>query len=58
MYDAILRFYWADPASYPDRPATYGPSVMVSISLTPQARHTLAVLEEAGILEEYKLESR
>ena len=57
MYDAILRFYWADPASYPDRPATYGPSVMVSISLTPQARHTLAVLEEAGILEEYKLES-
>ena len=59
MYDAILRFYWADPAEdAPADDASYSTRVvMAAISLTPQARHTLAVLEEAGILEEYKLES-
>ncbi len=50
-YRTDLRFYWALPGSdsgYP--PSSEAVSDSVTVTLTPQARRTLAVLKESGAL--------
>ena len=63
QYEARIYFYWRDPSE--DLPAheraaaaadPYYKAHQINLLLTRQASHTLAVLEESGVLDTYRLE--
>ena len=63
QYEARIYFYWRDPSE--DLPAheraaaaadPYYKTHQINLLLTRQASHTLAVLEESGVLDAYRLE--
>ena len=63
QYQARIYFYWRDPSE--DLPAheraaaaadPYYKAHQINLLLTRQASHTLAVLEESGVLDAYRLE--